>query len=307
VALFDRYLFATYSGAGEHDEEQERIRLWKSVGNNPPTQVVPMNGDDFSRDSLRQHLIADLVQASEAKQRVIFGLAFPFAWPTHLRGFAQINNVPWRQALVTLNQGLNRCPPLARPSRYCQAFNQFAQQGVFWCSLVLRAHQWGIPNHPLDLVKNARFRLTEQVLQQQGINPGCADAVGGQGAGVVGGKTICGRHQLALMVGLDDVAWWPFDRPDISGETYQGKHVGVESYPKAYSDQGWPLIGFAVDDVDDRDAWRSCRYVQHADRPIIPGRLSNVPNLPHLMTLTNWPQLPQNQIQQDGWILGVAP
>src|SRR5438132_277792 len=154
MPLFDRYLFADYSGAGENDDEQDGIRLWRSAGNGLPTQIVPTDGGDFSRDTLRHHIIAELDQASEAKERVIFGLDFQFAWPTHLRTFAHINNTLWRQALTTLNQGLNGCPPLDRPGRYCQAFNLFAAQGVFWCNLRRRAHQWGIPNHPLELANN---------------------------------------------------------------------------------------------------------------------------------------------------------
>ena len=101
-------------------------------GNNAPTPVVAIGGRSFSRHSLRDRIVAELAEASRNKERVIFGLDFQFAWPTHLRNFAGINNTPWRKALSTLNHGLNGVPPLDIPIRYCKAFNQFANQDVFW-------------------------------------------------------------------------------------------------------------------------------------------------------------------------------
>ena len=304
MPLFDRYLFADFSGAGENCAGQPELRLWRSLGNNSPTQVIAIGSPSFSRHSLRDRIVAELAEASRNKERVIFGLDFQFAWPTHLRNFAGINNTPWRKALSTLNHGLNGVPPLEIPIRYCKAFNQFANQDVFWSHTF--AHNYNIPNHSLPLPENVRYRITEQILLDKPDLP-CADAVGGRGKGSVGGQTICGLHQLALMVGIENVAWWPFDDLDISDDAYKGKHVGVEIYPSIYRAKGWPVNDFTVRDVHDRDAWRSCRYVQHADRPNIPGRLPTVPNLSHIMTLTQWPHLSGNQIRQEGWILGVIP
>jgi hypothetical protein len=315
MPLFDRYLFADFSGGGESCAAQHGLRLWRSLGDNAPSPVSAITGQRFNRHSLRDRIVAELADASTNAERVIFGLDFQFAWPTHLRKFAKVSTMPWRQALSALNHGLNGVPPLDIPRRYCKAFNRFAEANVFWTPLRRKAQGYGIPDQPLQLLDNERYRLTEDKLRTEGrpriersrIDPGCADAVGGRGQGVVGGQTICGLHQLALMLGIENVAWWPFDGLDINNKTYDGKHVGVETYPRLYADHGWPVRPFSVGDRDDRDAWRTCRYVQHADRPKIKNRLPMVPDLPVIMSLTNWPHLPVSQVRQEGWILGGTP
>jgi hypothetical protein len=300
MPLFNRYLFADYSGGGENNRPQRNIRLYRCIGAGEPerllhTVINPQTGNPlhFSRDALTQRVQSELELAAQVGHRVIFGFDHQYAWPPHMRDFAGIAALTWRDALPVLDAGNleNGLPQLDIPSRYCAAFNHFCGNNVFWCPLTRRAQAYGIPGTPLGLPPTDRFRLTELMTPLQGNSrPKPADAVGGQGEGIVGGQTICGLHQIAQMLDDELVTWWPFDGLGITGEAYRDKHVGVEIYPSA----------LRPDDVaqdDDNDAYHSCLYVRDAD---------HADELAGLMTLDPPAEL-LDRIQVEGWIIGMNP
>ncbi len=368
--LFDRYLFAEYSGGNENHFAEPGIRLWQAERDSAPFQVLRENGQNFSRDALRETVLDVLDGATQQNHRVIFGFDHQFGWPNHLRQRAGLNGLSWRDAIIALDHGgygVNRNGPAlaipGRPSRegrpgfFCARFNNFvandSSEWVFWSQLIDLAAKWGIPDEPPHILRvpgagprfydtddanpELRFRLTEQRMRNQEAdlltarylpfhsNPKPADAVGGQGYGSVGGQTICGLHQIALMLEREDIAWWPFDGLDITSDAYKGKHVGVEIYPGIYPADGWPTEEYVAGIIDgggvwppetnaqrmsrdkDGDAWRSCRFVQHADRLLIPDRFPGVPDLQELMNLEGRlrQEYDRDQIQLEGWIIGV--
>lgn len=298
MPLFDRYLFADYSGGGENHNAQAGIRLYQVIGNAAAdrlfneTENNQGNPQNFNRDELRERVVAELDEATQEEQRVIFGFDHQYGWPTHLRQFAGINDLQWREALHLLDDGHPEAglPELDIPSRYCFAFNQFCEHDVFWSPLNGIAALYQIAGAALPLPDAQRFRLTELADPLHGAaNPAPADAVGGQGAGIVGGQTICGLHQIRLMLDIPTIAWWPFDGLNINDDAYTGMHVGIEIYPSA-------LLPDHVPHNDDNDAEQSCLYVRNAD---------HADQLANLMTL-HAPQFVE-QIQREGWIVGMDP
>ncbi len=300
MPLFDRYLFADYSGGGENHHAQGNIRLYRCTLDGEPERVVnsvkarqtdlPQN---FSRDSLFVRVRQELDEAADAGHRVLFGFDHQYAWPPHLRRLAGVADCSWREALLLLDSGdfQRGLPPLDIPRRYCATYNHACGADVFWSPLNGIAKKYGIPRKPLHLPAAERFRLTELVAPVQGRSrPKAADAVGGQGAGIVGGQTICGLHQIARMLGDPAIAWWPFDGFDIQAEAFAGKHVGIEIYPSAFRPAH-------VARDDDADAYHSCLYLRDADR---------ADELRDLAVIAPPTDL-RDRIRKEGWIVGMDP
>ncbi len=298
--LFDQYLFADYSGGGEDAHAQGNIRLYRSTDDGEPErlyrQKLNPNGQsiNFSRNALRERVQEELRQATDQGHRVIFGFDHQYSWPLRLLTLAGVDRLPWREAISQLCDGdeITGLPPLDIPRRYCKAFNEYCDDDVLWTPIRRVAATYGIDNNRPNLANDdLRFRLTEQVPALQGnANPKPADAVGGMGEGIVGGQTICGMKQTALMLMADEqqhVAWWPFDGLNITVGQYTNKHVGVEIYPSAIRPAN-------VEQNDDNDAYHSCLHVQAADQE---GRLGQ------LLTL-NAPNR-ADQIMKEGWIVGM--
>ncbi len=295
MPIFDVYLFADYSGAGEHRRANRSIRLYKATRRDGPVRLFPKKPlVNFSRDSLRERVLRELALASAEKARTVLGFDHQYSWPPHLWALAGLQGTSWREAVRSLKQGNAgfRRPPLDIPSRFCRSFNAFAGQGAFWSPLKGRAAQYGIPTAHLDVPDEQRFRLTETVLPFHGRHrPKPADAVGGMGEGIVGGQSICGLGHMADLLDLPGVAWWPFDGLSIAEKTYVGKHVGVEIYPSA-------LRPASVPQTDDNDAYHSCLYVRDVD---LSGRLRQLLDLSSLA--------PPNaaRVLSEGWIIGMNP
>ena len=300
MPLFDRYLFADYSGGGENHHAQGNIRLYRCTLDGEPARLVhsvktrqTAQPQNFSRDSLVARVQRELAEASHTGHRMLFGFDHQYAWPPHLRHLAGIADIAWRDALRLLDAGDpdRGLPPLDIPRRYCAAFNHYCGKEVFWSPLNGIANKYGIGRKPLRLPAAERFRLTELVAPVQGRSrPKAADAVGGQGAGIVGGQTICGLYQIARMLGDPAIAWWPFDGFDIQAEAYAGKHVGIEIYPSA-------LRPVHVAQDDDADAYHSCLCLRDADR---------ADNLRALAVVTPPADL-RERIRVEGWIVGMDP
>lgn len=299
MALFDRYLFASYSGAGENHERQGSIRLYRGIGKSKPRRLFPTKRGrkglprNFSRDSLRQRVCSELAEATCAGHRVIFGFGHQYGWPSHLREWAGIDDMNWREALALLADGdpETGLPPLDVPGRYCSEFNHFCESEVFWTSKETIAATYQIPRvwgKPLDL---EHVRLTDRALAMEGrLKPNFADAVGGRGAGVLGGQTICGLFQLRQMLDIPDIAWWPFDGLSVDEEPYVGLHVGIENCAPVFRPMNIPKSG-------NNDAKYSCLFVRDADHS---GELLELMNL-------DLAAGEAEQIQREGWIIGSNP
>lgn len=295
MSLFNRYLFADYSGAGKDSAATPAIRLWEAETHTAPWRVhrpsaVAGRSLNFSREALRLELRARLDTANAVGERVLLGQDHQYGWPPFLRRLAQIDRLPWRDGVRRLAQGHGALPPLDVPSVYCAAFNAAVGQDAFWSPLPHVCRKYGLstvrPNQP----RQERFRLTEIALPSEGrAQPKPADGVGGRGEGIVGGQTICGLRQIARMLDWPDLAWWPFDGLDIGHAAYEGKHVAIEIYPSA-------LRPAHIPQTDDNDARHSCLYAQEADRHSKLKSLLNLSALaPHHAA----------RVRCEGWIVGM--
>lgn len=293
--LFDQYLFADYSGGGEDAHAQANIALYTLSADSSPEKLTPLTGyaKNFSRNALTDFVGLRLDQATDQKQRVIFGFDHQYAWPMRLRQHARIATLDWRSSLQRLLEGdeSSGLPRLDIPRRYCRLFNEFSQQASFWTPFHGVANAYGVSiARPRESIQE-RFRLTELVKPIQGeARPKPADAVGGTGEGVVGGQTICGLRQIGRMLHRKDIAWWPFDGLDMNLPPYVGKHVGVEIYPSAIR-QG-PMQS------DDHDASETCLAVRAVDTS---GRLGS------LLRLNIESEEVKQRILIEGWIVGMDP
>lgn len=288
--LFDLYIAADYSGAGEHDARQRTIAAYRAVGAFGLKRLYPPGGRIFSRDSLREAVLDQLDRADKTGRRVLFGFDHQFSWPLHLWEKAGLASDDWRTAVRKLAAGDGDRPPLDIPRRFCRAFNEFAREGVFRAAIADKAGRYGIPHRGPSIPEGRRFRLTELRLRALGFSPKPADVVGGQGEGVVGGQTICGLHHIARMLDRESLSWWPYDGPDIADRRYEGRHVGVEIYPAMF-------VPPFVRKSDENDARYTCWGLQAADRM---GWLKQWMNLGALSDKN------KASVLKEGWILGVT-
>jgi hypothetical protein len=300
--LFDRYLFADFSGGGENHQSQANIRLYLAQAKGEPVRLLRDNGRHFSRNVLCDRILNELEQATRRGARVIFGTDHQYAWPYRLREHAGLLPFTWREAISRLSQGsdIDGLPKLDIPCRYCRRFNEFSKRDSFWSPLKNVSISYGISNaRPLD-GELTRRRLTERAYAIQGnARPKPADAVGGMGEGVVGGQTICGLMLISRLIAENNIAWWPFDGLNIHSQAYAGKHVALEIYPSALRPQD-------VSQSDDNDAMHSCLYARESDRLGGLARLLNLASLKEDITKSRWLAI-QRQIEVEGWILGMNP
>src|ERR1017187_3350305 len=110
--LFDKYLFADYSGGGEHRHAQPNIRLYLGTGDKGPDRLYTPTGRNFSRESLRHRVIEELDSATAKGERVIFGMDHQYSWPTTLWKRAGLSDDKWRSATVELSAGNGKRPDL---------------------------------------------------------------------------------------------------------------------------------------------------------------------------------------------------
>lgn len=289
--LFHRYLFADYSGGGEHRQSQRNIRLYRGIADGDPIRLFTSAGSNFSRESLRCRITAELEEATQQGQRAVFGMDHQYSWPTKLWEHAQLSSTDWRSAIAELFAGNDKRLVLDIPKRFCRAFNDFAGTKIFWSPLKTLACGYGIATRR-QLLEEQRFRLTERQRPLQGTaHPKPADCVGGRGQGIVGGQTICGLYHIAHLLKLNAVKWWPFDGLNIQDPIYTGKHVAIEIYPSALRPPN-------VAQSDDNDARHSCLYVRDADQSGSIGAL---------MDLSGVRSEYHAEVLKEGWILGMNP
>ncbi|MCB9893338.1 MAG: hypothetical protein H6839_02695 [Planctomycetes bacterium] len=298
--MFERYMFADYSGDPDPKKQRCCIALWHSNGNDDPRPYKADAGLD--RNRLREAVIESLKEATEAGDRMVFGFDHQFSWPVDLWDAAGIDDASWRDRLAELGRGTEGRPKLGcdvNALDFAESFNKWksgsATTGPFYLQ-VSSSSRLGKEIPKGWQSKRKRFRLTEL---------DCADGFPAMELGKdrVAGQTLCGLPQLNQMIkdieeaGLR-VAFWPFDGLDVSDEAYKGKHVGVEVYPSIFPDDGWPIEGQNADDNNARDAWKTVKGVAAWD---------NAGELAAQMDLSQLTDGEKSQVQLEGWILGVRP
>jgi len=271
---FDAFLFADYSGAASMSAQRRAIALWRLDRPGRPRKVE----GPFTRETLREAILAALVRATREGRRVLFGIDHQWSWPRDLWAAAGLAARPWREALDALVSGDGGRPPLGPARVFPAAFNAWAGHAIFHCRVKGLASAYGVPTSPRwtgDAV-----RLAERAMA--GAKP--ATRLGG--AGAVAGQTLAGLVELHRL--LEDarrrgvaVLAWPMDALADDGES----HVGCEIYPSFCRPR-------RVRKTDDADARWSCLWASRAD-------------LATLLDVAAAPAAVREAARLEGWILGA--
>jgi hypothetical protein len=271
---FDTFLFADYSGATSPSAQRRAIALWRADGGGRPRKVR----GPFTREALREAILATLVHATHEGRRVLFGIDHQWSWPRDLWAAAGLAGRPWREALAALVEGEDGRPPLGPAHVFPAAFNAWAARAVFHCRVKGLARAYGVP--ALADWTGDPVRLAERAMA--GAKP--ATRLGGTGA--VAGQTLVGLVELHRL--LEDsrrlgipVLAWPMDALADDGES----HVGCEIYPTLCRPR-------RVRKTDDADARWTCLWASRAD-------------LVRLLDLEGAPAAVQDAARLEGWILGA--
>lgn len=283
---FDTFLCADYSGAESAATQRAAIALARFDRGDAAPRIVR---GPFTRDALRARLVDELALATDEGRRVLFGIDHQWSWPVDLWRAAGLSGVGWRRAVAALARGRRDLPALTAPRLYARAFNAAAGANIFHSRVRGFARRYGIPVRPSW---NGRAdRPTENVMS--GAKP--AHRLGG--AGAVGGQTIEGLRQLALM--FDDldaaglrVRFWPFDAGHDDGRA----HVGCEIYP-----------GFCKKALNRAGVrWRRATWTEHeADAAAVCLWASRAP-LEALLDLRAMDRQVLRRVRLEGWILGAV-
>jgi hypothetical protein len=271
---FDIFLFADYSGAAAASAQRQAIALWRSERGMAPRKVA----GPFTRESLREALLAGLVRATHRGERVLFGIDHQWSWPSDLWRAAGLPGLAWRRALAQLVTGDGRRPPLGPPVSFPAAFNAFAGASIFHCRVRGLARSYALPCQ--SGWNGDPVRLTEKAM------PGAKLATRLGGTGAVAGQTLFGLAQLhrllaeAASCGVKVLAW-PMDALSDDGAS----HVGVEVYPSFCRGKDAPKS-------DDADARACCEWAARAD-------------LRRELDLGAAPLGVRRAARTEGWILGA--
>lgn len=271
---FDVFLIADYSGARAPAAQRRAIALWRLDRGGPAHKVA----GPFTRDALREAILAALLEATRRGRRVLFGIDHQWSWPADLWRAAGLSRLAWRRALARLVAGGRARPPLGEAGTFARAFNRYAGAAVFHCRVRSLARRYGVPTRSSwdgDPVRLAERRM-----------PGAKPATRLGGTGAVAGQTLAGLGELHRLLadaarhGVPVLAW-PMDAPNDDGRS----HVGVEVYPTFCRDPRVPKS-------DDADARACCEWAAAAD-------------LPRLLDLRRAPAAVRRAARTEGWILGA--
>jgi len=271
---FDTLLFADYSGAAAPSAQRRAIALWRLDRGGRPRKVR----GPFTRATLREAILAALVDATGAGRRVLFGLDHQWSWPRDLWAAAGLAGRPWREALRSLVSGDGARPPLGPAHVFPAAFNAWAGKAIFHCRVRGLARTYGVPTR--SGWTGDPVRLAERAM------PGAKPATRLGGTGAVAGQTLVGLAELHRLLGEArrlgvPVLAWPMDALADDGES----HVGCEIYPSFCR----PLH---VEKTDDADARWTCLWASRAD-------------LAAAVDLTRAPARVRQAARLEGWILGA--
>jgi len=271
---FDTFLFADYSGAASPSAQRRAIALWRLDRGGRPGKVR----GPFTRESLRETLLAALLDATRDGRRVLFGVDHQWSWPLDLWAAAGLAARPWRQALRALVLGEGRRPPLGPAHLFPAAFNAWAGAAIFHCRVKRLARAYGVPTSS-DWRGNP-VRFAERAMA--GAKP--ATRLGGTGA--VAGQTLVGLVELDTLLaraarrGVPVLAW-PMDALADDGRS----HVGAEIYPSFCRPPH-------IRKTDDSDARWTCLWASRAD-------------LATALDLRPAPRRLREAARLEGWILGA--
>jgi len=293
--LFDRYLFADYSGAIDKSAQRKAIRLAEASPTTEPIIVTKR----FTRDDLVLEFVSRLREASRLGIRVCFGQDHQYGIPAALGRELALDSLPWREVLTRLCGGAygSGAPWLTDARTFAPAFNRWLQaqsrQPYFYSAT--KASLYGVPpRNPRDGDKST-YRLTEQCRTTEGSGaPKPFNRVGDNGT--VGGQSLVGMRALRRLMTMCEaekirVAAWPFDGLSITDPAYAEAHVLVEPYPTAVRERH-------VAQTDDADALASAARVRDAD---IDGTLKQ------LLDLSSLGAVEAATVRFEGWILSHDP
>jgi hypothetical protein len=272
---FDALLFADYSGAASAAAQRRAIALWRLDRGSRPRKVR----GPFTRETLREAIVATLLEATRVGHRVLFGIDHQWSWPRDLWAAAGLAGRPWREALRSLVEGASGRPPLGPAHVFPAAFNAWAGKAVFHCRVRSLARAYGVPAR--SGWTGDPVRLAERAM------PGAKPATRLGGPGAVAGQTLVGLVELhrlledARPLGIPVLAW-PMDALADDG----GSHVGCEIYPSFCRPPH-------VRKTDDADARWTCLWAARAD-------------LARALDLTKAPAPVREAARIEGWILGAA-
>jgi hypothetical protein len=272
---FDTFLFADCSGAASPAAQRRAIALWRLDRGGLPGKVR----GPFTRESLREAILAALLDATRTGRRVLFGLDHQWSWPRDLWAIAGLADRPWREALRSLVEGGDGRPPLGPARVFPAAFNAWAGAAVFHCRVRGLARRYGLPGR--SAWTGDPVRLAEHAM------PGTKPATRLGGPGAVAGQTLVGLVELHRL--LEDairlvipILAWPMDALAADGLS----HVGCEIYPSFCRPAHVPQ-------TDDADARSTCVWTSRAD-------------LASFLDLTRAPAAVRRAARLEGWILGAS-
>lgn len=282
---FDTFLFADYSGAENEASQRSAIALFRLDARQKRPKKLP---GPFTRVTLREELIAQLVAASRDGRRVLFGIDHQWSWPRDLLALAGLDGLPWRERLRRLVAGGDAFPPLGPASTYARAFNEATATDAFHCRVRSLAAKYGIPETsrwPGNPIRLAETRM-----------PGAKPATRLGGTGAVAGQTLAGLRELHAL--LDEsrrlriqVRAWPFELLRDDGRS----HVGCEIYPghcRRALDREARALTRPEWSEHDRDAALTCVWASRAP-------------LARLLDLSDAPAAVRRAARIEGWILGA--
>jgi len=271
---FDTFLFADYSGAAAPSAQKRAIALWRLDRGGRPRRVC----GPFTRSTLREAILAALVEATREGRRVLFGIDHQWSWPRDLWATTGLAERPWREALRSLVSGDGGRPPLGPANAFPSAFNAWAGAAIFHCRVKGLARRYGLPTRSAWAGDPAR--LAERAM------PGAKPATRLGGTGAVAGQTLVGLVELhrlledARRLGVPVLAW-PMDAVADDGRS----HVGAEIYPSFCRPS-------RVRKTDDADARWTCLWASRAD-------------LAAALDLRRAPASVRAAARLEGWILGA--
>jgi hypothetical protein len=271
---FDLFLFADYSGAAAVSSQRQSIALWRLDRGGRARKVR----GPFTRESLREAILAALVEATREGRRALFGIDHQWSWPHDLWEAAGLARRPWRDALRSLVEGDGRRPPLGPAHVFPAAFNAWAGASIFHCRVKGLARAYGVPTR--SAWTKDPVRLAERAM------PGAKPATRLGGTGAVAGQTLVGLVELHRL--LEDarrlrvpLLAWPMDALADDGHS----HVGCEIYPSFCRPPRVPK-------TDDADARWACLWASRAD-------------LATALDLRQAPGRLREAARLEGWILGA--
>lgn len=270
---FDTFLFADYSGAASPSAQRRAIALWTLDRGGRPRKVA----GPFTRETLREAMLASLVDSTRAGRRVLFGIDHQWSWPRDLWRAAGLADRPWREAIRLLVKG-DGCPPLGPAHVFPAAFNAWAGRAIFHCRVRGLARRYGVPTR--SSWSGDPVRLAERAM------PGAKPATRLGGAGSVAGQTLVGLIELHRLLesanrkGVPVLAW-PMDALADDGTS----HVGCEIYPSFCRPP-------RVRQTDDADARWTCLWASRAD-------------LATALDISRSPAPAREAARLEGWILGA--